>query len=121
MGTAVPTYLDRDFWDYLDRIVAGNPIVIDRPKGSHHPRFPEIIYPVDYGYLDGTTTVDGGGLDVWVGSIPEKSLSTLVVTVDLHKRDVEIKLLLGCTAVEEQTILTFHNDGMMRAIKITRG
>jgi inorganic pyrophosphatase len=114
MKAAAPTVLGNDFWEYLDRLV------IDRPRGSHHPRYPDLIYPVDYGYLEGTTTVDGGGVDVWVGTLPEKSLTALVLTVDLHKRDVEVKLLLGCSEVEQQTILDFHNDGLMCAVRVLR-
>jgi len=112
--------LASDFWEHLDRLITANRLVIDRPRGSHHPRYPDIIYPLDYGYLEGTTTVDGGGLDVWAGSLPNKSLTALVITVDLHKRDVEIKLLLGCTEAEQQAILEFHNDGLMRAARILR-
>jgi inorganic pyrophosphatase len=120
MEPAAPIALASNFWDYLDQLVAASQLVIDRPRGSHHPRFPSITYPVDYGYLDGTTTVDGGGVDVWAGSLPEKALTALVITVDIHKRDVEIKLLLGCTPAEQKTILDFHNDGLMRAVKIMR-
>jgi inorganic pyrophosphatase len=120
MKAAAPTVLGNDFWEYLDRLVTASRLVIDRPKGSHHPRYPDLIYPVDYGYLDGTTTVDGGGLDVWAGTLPEKSLTALVLTVDLHKRDVEVKLLLGCSEAEQQTILDFHNDGLMCAVRVLR-
>jgi len=120
MEIAAPSDLASNFWHYLDRMVASSKPVIDRPKGSHHPRYPEVTYPVDYGYLEGTTTVDGGGLDVWVGSLPEKSLTALVLTVDLHKHDVEVKLLLGCTEIEQQAILNFHNDGLMCAVKVLR-
>jgi inorganic pyrophosphatase len=120
MKVAALTVLENDFWDYLDRLVTASRLVIDRPKGSHHPRYPDLIYPVDYGYLDGTTTVDGGGLDVWAGTLPEKSLTALVLTVDLHKRDVEVKLLLGCSEAEQQTILDFHNDGLMCAVRVLR-
>ena len=120
MEAAAPTSLVNNFWEYLDRLVAASHLVLDRPRETHHPRYPELIYPVDYGYLEGTTTVDGGGLDVWVGTMPEKLLSALVLTVDLYKRDVEVKLLLGCSEAEQQAILDFHNDGLMCAVKIMR-
>jgi inorganic pyrophosphatase len=112
--------MQAEFWQYLDRLLAACPLVIDRPQGSAHPRYPEIIYPLDYGYLEGSTTVDGGGLDVWVGSLPERTLTALALTVDLHKRDAEIKLLLGCTPEERQIILDFHNSRTMRATLIPR-
>ena len=44
------------FWERLDALLAQSRIVIDRPRGSHHPRFPQIVYEIDYGYLDGTTS-----------------------------------------------------------------
>ena len=120
MGTSVPIALENDFWEALDHLVAVSSLAINRPKVSRHPRYPDIIYPVDYGYLEGTTTVDGGGLDVWAGTLPEKSLTSLVLTVDLLKRDVEIKLLLGCNAAEQEQILEFLNSDQMRAALILR-
>jgi len=109
-----------NFWTCLDRLVVESQIVIDRPKGSHHPRFPEIVYPLDYGYLDGTTASDGGGIDIWRGSRKNTKLSAVIMTIDLHKRDAEIKILLGCTETEIQTILDFHNDNSMRAALVRR-
>ncbi len=50
-------------------------LVVDRPKGSAHPRYPEMIYPLDYGYLENTSAADGGGLDVWIGSMSQKTLT----------------------------------------------
>ena len=37
------------FWERLDALLAQSRIVIDRPRGSHHPRFPQIVYEIDYG------------------------------------------------------------------------
>ncbi len=109
-----------EFWAALDQLVASSPIVIDRPRGSRHPRLPQIIYPLDYGYLEGTTTVDGGGLDVWVGTRSPKTLDALLCTVDLEKRDVELKLLLGCQDHEKSLLLDFHNQGTMHAVLVER-
>ena len=96
------------FWDYLAQLVASSEVVIDRPRGSAHPRYTEMIYPLDYGYLAHTTTVDGGGIDVWVGAVQTHTITAIVCTVDLLKRDTEIKILLGCTPDDQQTILAFH-------------
>ena len=63
---------NQEFWDALDRLVAGSEIVIDRPKGTAHPKYPDFIYRVDYGYLKDTTSMDGGGIDVWVGTGEKK-------------------------------------------------
>lgn len=111
---------DEGFWEKLDRLVAEHEIVIDRPKGSAHPRYSSLIYPLDYGYLEGTSSMDGDGIDVWLGSLGDKRLDAIVVTIDLFKKDSEIKLLLGCTAEEKQTILAMLNERMMSAILIER-
>lgn len=101
---------DDGFWLKLDRIATEHQVVIDRPKGSHHPRYPEMVYPLDYGYLEGTQAMDGGGIDVWAGSLPKRDVVAVVCTVDMVKHDAEIKILLGCTLEEQQTVLAFHND-----------
>lgn len=118
MGRETP-YLS-DFWRALDALVAGSEIVIDRPRGSAHPRYPEFIYPLDYGYLEGTRAADGDGMDVWIGSLAERRLTAIVVTLDLVKRDSEIKLLLGCAAAERRMILATHQTGAQSAILIPR-
>ncbi|MDQ2906036.1 MAG: inorganic pyrophosphatase [Chloroflexota bacterium] len=113
-----------NFWDALDTLVATSDIIIDRPRGSLHPRYPDVRYPLDYGYLQGTSSGDGAGIDVWIGSLPDRTVEALIRTVDLKKRDTEIKLLLGCTPEKVQPILAFHqrfsNDGGQSAMLIER-
>lgn len=109
------------FWRALDELLASSRIVIDRPKGSFHPRFSHLFYPIDYGYLENTASMDGGGIDVWLGSQAEHRLDAIVCTVDLMKRDSEIKLLLGCTQEEKRAVLALHNDSQyMKGILICR-
>jgi inorganic pyrophosphatase len=111
---------DGDFWLALDALVAASEVRIDRPKGTPHPRYPDFTYPYNYGYLEGTTSGDGSGIDVWVGSLPNSQVAAVIFCVDLEKRDTEVKLLLGCTPQEAEEILTIHNDGSQAAILIGR-
>ena len=111
---------DDDFWKALDAIVAGSEIVIDRPKGSAHPKYPDFVYPVDYGYLKDTTSMDGEGIDVWVGSAG-RHIDAIVCTVDLMKRDSEIKILIGCTEEEKRLIYrTLNNSPLMKCLLLRR-
>lgn len=112
--------MDHTFWTHLDQLVTNSRIVIDRPKGSAHPRYPAMIYPVDYGYLDGTTAADGSGIDIWVGSTDAVHPDAIVCTVDLLKRDAEIKILLGCSDDEQRIVVDFLNTDAMRALLIRR-
>ena len=111
---------DNSFWETLDKLVENSEIVIDRPKGTAHPKYPDFIYKVDYGYLKNTSSMDGAGIDVWVGS-GNKRIDAIMCTVDLMKRDSEIKILIGCTEEEKQLIYQTHNEGQyMKGIMIRR-
>ena len=97
------------FWETIDALVVSSRIVIDRPRQTPHPRLPDLIYPLDYGYLEGTTAGDGDGIDVWIGSKPDAGVTAIACTADIFKRDAEIKVLLGCDAAEQATISHFLN------------
>jgi inorganic pyrophosphatase len=108
---------DTSFWRAMSHLLISNSIVIDRPRGSTHPRYPQVIYPLDYGYLENTTSSDGGGIDVWVGSLntlmdtdERKTLTGILCTFDRLKRDAEIKLLVACSAEDIQIIRDFHKE-----------
>ena len=110
-----------EFWEALDELVSNSQIVIDRPKGTAHPKYPDVIYRVDYGYLKDTASMDGAGIDVWVGT-GEKKVDAIMCTVDLLKRDSEIKILIGCTEEEKKIVYETHNDSKyMKGILIRRG
>lgn len=109
-----------DFWEALDFLVDNSQIVIDRPKGTAHPKYPNLIYKVDYGYLKNTASMDGAGIDVWVGS-EGKKIDAIMCIVDLTKRDSEIKILIGCTEEEKQIVYQTHNETQyMKGILIRR-
>lgn len=104
-----------DFWHALDALLPQADLVIDRPRGTRHPRFTDFIYPLDYGYLDGTLSADGEGLDVWLGigaenkALDECRVCGVIASVDLDKRDAELKLLLDCTPDEMRAIEQIYN------------
>ena len=45
-----------DYGNVLGTYVKGT---IDRPLGSVHPKHPDMIYPINYGYVDGIFAGDG--------------------------------------------------------------
>ena len=109
-----------EFWNALDELVNNSEIIIDRPKGSSHPKYPDFIYRVDYGYLKDTTSMDGAGIDVWVGS-DGKKVDAIMCIVDLMKRDSEIKILIGCTEEEKEIVYETHNETQfMKGVLIRR-
>ena len=107
------------FWQTLDQLVAAHPVRLDRPRGTPHPRFPEIIYEQDYGFLEGTCSPDGEPVDVFVGSAGG-GVTGVLLSVDLTKQDCELKLLLGCSEQEMQSIEAFFNRHSSIAGKLVR-
>ena len=111
---------NEEFWTALDELVNSSQIIIDRPKGSAHPKYPDFIYRVDYGYLSNTSSMDSAEIDVWVGS-GEKKVDAIVCIVDLMKKDSEIKILIGCTEEEKSIVYETHNrTQFMKGILIRR-
>ena len=109
------------FWQALDKLVAESEIIIDRAKGSTHPRYPNLIYPLDYGYLKNTASPDGAEIDIWRGSDPAGKIDAIMCIVDLCKRESEIKILIGCTEEEKLSVYRFHNETqLMKGILIRR-
>ncbi len=108
---------DISFWQSMTQLLHANSLMIDRPRGSTHPRYPQVIYPLNYGYLENTRSSDGGGIDVWVGSLntltdeeKRKTLTGILCTFDTLKRDAEIKLLIECSAEDIQIIRDFDKE-----------
>lgn len=53
--------------DWLGRTIQ---VVVDRPLGSLHPRYPDLRDELNYGYVPGTRAPDGESLDALVDSLP---------------------------------------------------
>ena len=106
------------FWQYIAQLLQEHEVVIDRPKGSPHPRYPDLIYPLDYGYLAGTSSMDQGGIDVWRGSASGMKIMGIFCTVDLLKADSEIKIVLNCSDEEITAIHKKHNEFSMAGLWI---
>lgn len=74
--------------DYAD--VLGKPVhcVMDRPLGTAHPRYPDMIYPVNYGYVPGLMAGDNSEQDVYVlgPTVPLESFDGVVIAV-IHRFD----------------------------------
>lgn len=52
----------------MDRNIIGRTVTVtvDRPLGSRHPQYPDLVYPVNYGYIEGVMGGDGEWQDVYI-------------------------------------------------------
>lgn len=87
--------------------------VIDRPMGTCHPRHPEMIYPINYGYVPGVKAGDGLEQDVYVLGIdrPIKQFSGIVIGVYHRLNDCEDKWIAapkGTNFSKEEILEKIH-------------
>ncbi len=83
-----------DYSDVIEKSVKGT---IDRPLNSAHPRHKEMIYPINYGYVDGVFAGDGAEQDVYVFGT-DKPLETFegkIIGVYHRLNDVEDKWIVA--------------------------
>lgn len=109
-----------DFWTSLDAVVAAYPVMLDRPRGSAHPDYPDAVYPADYGYLAGTAAMDGEAVDIWIGSSGLAQADGIICAVNTAKQDIEIKILYSCTAAEMAEILAWMSRGSQHGLLVRR-
>lgn len=78
---------------YLGQIVE---IEIDRPLGSAHPKHPDLIYPVNYGFIPGVFGSDGEEMDVYLLGVdkPVSKYSAQIIAI-VHRLDDEEDKLVG--------------------------
>lgn len=87
--------------------------IIDRPIGSRHPSFPDMIYPVNYGYVCGVMGRDGEEQDVYVlgTDMPLLSFEGLVIAVWHRLNDNEDKWIVSLDGTD------FSGEEILNAIQ----
>lgn len=103
-----------DYSDIIGTTVKGT---VDRPLGTAHPRDLEMIYPINYGYVDGVFADDGEEQDVYLfgADEPLESFEGVVIAVwhrfddnedkwivSLNGEDVDDDRILGEISFQEQ-------------------
>ncbi len=85
---------EMDYALVLGKRVSGT---VDRPLGSRHPRHPEMVYPINYGYVDGIMAGDGAEQDVYIfgSDHPLRTFSGVVVGVYHRLNDCEDKWIVS--------------------------
>lgn len=83
-----------DYPNIIGRYVCGK---IDRPIGSCHPRYPEMRYPINYGYVDKIYAEDGAEQDIYLLGTNEalRTFSGYVIAVYRRFDDVEDKWIVS--------------------------
>ena len=72
-------------------------VTVDRPIGSRHLDYPDMIYPINYGYVKGVMAADGEEQDAYIIGIdsPVSEFTGRVIAVIRRLNDVEDKLVVA--------------------------
>ncbi|MCQ2242339.1 methyltransferase domain-containing protein [Treponema sp.] len=86
-------FVEPDYSSIIGKEVSGH---IDRPLGTSHPRHPNIVYPVNYGYVDGIFAGDGAEQDIYLlnETKPVEEFTGKVIAVYHRFNDVEDKWIV---------------------------
>ena len=79
---------------YLGQIVD---VVVDRPLGSTHSKHKNIVYPINYGYIEGLIGGDGEEQDAYIlgVDVPVESYTGRVIAIIKRKNDNEDKWVVA--------------------------
>ena len=96
--------MNEAFQTMLGKIVT---VTVDRPLGSRHPSHPDLVYPVNYGYVAGIPAPDGEDQDAYILGVdqPVQEFTGRVIAVIRRKDDVEEKWVVapdGCLFSREE-------------------
>lgn len=72
-------------------------VIVDRPLGSTHPKYDDIIYLINYGYIEGIIAGDGEEQDAYILGVdkPVKEFVGKVIAIIHRKDDVEDKWVVA--------------------------
>lgn len=101
-------------WNHKEKIVKSIigkkvEVIIDRQIGSSHPEYPDMIYPINYGYIPGIFGGDGEEQDAYIMGVdkPIEHFSGVVIAEVVRKNDNETKLVVapeGLSFSEEEIL-----------------
>ena len=71
-------------------------VIVDRPLGTYHPKYKDLFYSVNYGYVEGIITADGEEQDAYILGVnePIKEFTGKIIAVIHRFDDVEEKLVV---------------------------
>ena len=96
----------------LEMIGKSVKVIVDRPLGTYHPKYKDIYYSVNYGYVEGVIAPDGEEQDAYILGInePIKEFDGKVIAVIHRYDDIEEKWIV----VPEH--LSLSKDEIMRQV-----
>lgn len=110
------------FWQKLDILLVTSTYKKMRSPKQPHPLHPNLIYPVEYGYLMDSDNPDKIVSKVFKGTSGKSQCEQVMLVVDILTKEMDVKLLVGCTEDEIIRCLEFSNQtNFQKSVLIRRG
>lgn len=110
------------FWQKVDSLYLSGTRKIIKKKGEVHDTFKNLVYPLDYARIEDMKSVSGHGVAVYLGSENRNKVSALVVAADILEKELDVKVLAGCTEEEIEEVLRYLNQTeFQKTVLIKRG
>ena len=82
----------------MNKLMVGNivKVIVDRPLGTAHPKYSDLIYSVNYGYIPGVFAQDGEEQDAYILGVDEPVAEFVgkVIAIIHRLNDIEDKLVV---------------------------
>lgn len=110
------------FWQKVDSLYLSGTRKIIKKKGEVHDTFKNLVYPLDYARIEDMKSVSGHGVAVYLGSENRNKVSALVIAADILEKELDVKVLAGCTEEEIEEVLRYLNQTeFQKTVLIKRG
>ena len=72
-------------------------VMVDRPLGSYHPKYKDMFYPINYGFIEGIIAPDGEEQDAYIlgVDVPVKEFVGKIIAIIHRSDDVEEKWVVA--------------------------
>ena len=82
-------------------------VTVDRPLGSHHPKYKDMYYPINYGYIECVIAPDGEEQDAYILGVdkPIERFTGKIIAIVHRYDDIEEKWVVcpeGVSFSEEE-------------------
>ena len=107
------------FWQKVDTLLMSCTLNIINHKGEHHKKYPDFIYPLDFGYLVSDLNDDSKGIACYIGH-EHQFCNSAIVSVDILDGECFVQFLIGCNEQQEEQVLKFLNQSEFQKTVIIR-
>ena len=72
-------------------------VIVDRPLGTHHPKYKDLYYSLNYGYVEGIIAADGEEQDAYILGVDEPVTEFVgkVIAIIHRLNDIEDKWVVA--------------------------